>query len=299
MRLMLLLTTFIGFAKNENCTFLETIDHSVIDSNEIYINNTIITKLCTDFGYKSNKNDNNTYTFLLVNCEIKELGRNLFKNYHLFSFKTNHNSIRTLYSYTFYNIDIITIDLDSNGIENIEINAFCNLNLLESLSLNNNKIIILIPGSFKQMPLLKIFSASNNNISKLKKHTFRFIESEYFERINFCNNEITEIESFCFVNMHIFRLILCNNSLEGQTKVPFQNVSIFDITLAYTKIKTIDPLCDNVQYNVSVEYYDTIKKYKVCTNKTVSGKFHMGYLIFLAILLNAILIVVVVIIKKK
>lgn len=284
MKFMLLLF-LIRYCRSERCTFLSTINYSLVPPN-IVIENVSIPKLCTDKQITNNYKLNPIYIF--NRCEIKELGTNLFKNYAIGNIVMHLNSIKTLRSFTFYKIDVYSIVLSTNGIVSIEENAFYKLHNLSSISLENNKIKVLNPTAFHKLPHLTQFSVQNNEISILKKNTFHFMGSNNFTDIDFSMNEITTIESHCFNDVNIKMLYISNNSLEALNKTSFKNVNIGFIYLRDKQ--TIEDLhiCE----------YEHIPSSKLKEKCRKHSSVIVGYFVFEIFLLGIISTVVVTIVCK-
>lgn len=286
--MFLVLIILIGHCRNENCTFLNALKYSS-KYFIISIKNVSVPKLCTDIQ-SANKY---LHSYEFKNCEIKELGTNLFKDYVVLDIKISYNSIKTLNSFTFCNISVSNIILETDEIENIEENAFFRLNDLTYLSLKYNKIKILNPTSFHQMPNLITFSVSHNKITILKTNTTSFVSSKYLSIVDFGNNEITMIQPLCFTNINIPYLYLNNNPLETLQNTSFKNVTIMYLYLNHTKVE-IQHLCNNEQLNL--DYYLFNNTQEKCPQKV---PFIFGYFIFPVVVLSVLNIMAVVVICKR
>lgn len=282
-----ILLILIGYCRSEVCTFLDTLNYST-DLLQITIQNVPIPKLCTNIEIYNNIN---SYGF--VKCGIKELGIHLFNKYKVTEIMMSQNLIKTLYSYTFYKINVNRIVLTSNEIEAIEDNAFISLENLSYLSLQNNKIKILNPKAFNQLIHLNEFYMQNNKLSFLSNNSFHFMESNNFKIMHFSTNELTVIEPFCFKDINISMLMLDNNPLNSLNESSFINVYTNILYLQGTKINELNYLCEYELFHFN-HYYLKAKE-ETCS----LSSFNMVIWFFLASFLGIINVTIIVIIFKR
>lgn len=240
---LVLLFMCFHYGRSENCTFLDTFNNQ--KGLMITFENVSISKLCT--GEELNYTP--TYTF--YNCKITELGTHLFKNYQIDYVSISKNTIRNLNRYTFYNINIMTIILEDDGIEYIEEHSFYNLSELSRLVLSNNKITMLNPSSFDQMPSLETFLINDNQISKLFWDTFNHTNTNILNEIDISNNHIQEIEPKCFRNMRLKYVEFSNNSFQILNRSSFINCTFVKFYVKYMKMDIVRNVCTK---NINVTF---------------------------------------------
>ena len=97
-------------------------------------------------------------------------------------------------------IDCTIIDLSGNEIENIERSFFDNHLKLESLNLDNNRLISLPENVFSGLMNLRKLSVKNNFLEIISCSLFRF--NLKLEHIDFSNNKLTRISPNVLNNLN-------------------------------------------------------------------------------------------------
>jgi Leucine-rich repeat (LRR) protein len=191
---------------------------------------------------KSLFNISNTVCSIFVNkCYIEEIEVDFLNGLEISStFSLNFNPIRNIRKHTFRNHGVEEINLSFNNITTIENEAFVNLFKLEQLSLNHNRIQRLRFEAFFNLPKLIFFLVAFNNIEKISRGCFQFIQQDK-ALISLNNNEITEVDAKAFENFtskNAF-VVFKNNYIEDLPKGLFDNHTFSLVDFSINKIRKI------------------------------------------------------------
>lgn len=172
----------------------------------------------------------------LKRSKTVELGNELFKNYQLRQFFSSYNNIKVIYTHTFLNITVASIELQSNRIELIEEEAFKDLSNLRLLDLSENRIMFINSEMFANLSCLREFILAKNLLKMLSTHDLDFLRGNVMESVNLNDNLIEILGSKSMSNVTFNRLFLYNNSLSNIKQDVFQNSCICYINVLNNKL---------------------------------------------------------------
>ncbi|XP_030849283.1 toll-like receptor 3 [Strongylocentrotus purpuratus] len=118
---------------------------------------------------------------------------------------------------------------------------FLGLDSLERLDLRQNKLDMLVPGTFKPLKKLKILDLSQSSITVLSRGVFDSLTA--LMTLDLRDNEITKIsECLLQTQYHLAVLFLSNNKLETIPRTLFNETSsLHSLYIQENKITTIEP----------------------------------------------------------
>jgi Leucine-rich repeat (LRR) protein len=116
--------------------------------------------------------------YVLINAtNVVEIETNFLQGKRLVTRLVIFNGeIHTIKRHNFHNLEIRSLILSGNKITTIEEEAFVNLSRLKIIFLDRNQLKELNPKSFVGLLQLDEFRAGGNEISKLQKSVFEFLE---------------------------------------------------------------------------------------------------------------------------
>lgn len=164
--------------------------------------------------------------FTLFGTSTMELGEELFKNFNLRRFVAAHNNIKSIYSLTFLNISVISINLQHNGVQLIQDEAFKDLKHLENLDLANNELTHINSKMFINLPGLDDFSVAGNWLKSVGPNDLQFLTGRRVLNVNLCCNTLEILQSKSLSNLTLERLFLYSNFLTNFQEDVFQNSCI-------------------------------------------------------------------------
>ena len=134
---------------------------------------------------------------------------------------------------------LTSVDLSDNAIRDVHVNGFVGLDLLETLTLDDNDITVLPPGTFHSLPRLKHLKANGNKVASLAADMFT--NNNDLEDIDLSTNHLTKIETDQFARLtHLQSLILTSNGIRTLAPGCFNTASLREIYLTSNGIDYID-----------------------------------------------------------
>lgn len=115
-----------------------------------------------------------------------------------------YNQIEEIYEGVFNNLPLVILDLEGNGINYINENAFDDMSNLKELYLGKNNIKRINKNWFFNSPNLHKVFLEENAISKLPKKAFKQLEPHRQLSVNLSGNQIEEIFPRAFGNFKKF-----------------------------------------------------------------------------------------------
>lgn len=192
-----------------------------------------VPKLCTN-----NDTNYDLKNVFLRNTNTKELGVNLFSNYHLELFALTTSSVPIIRTHTFYNCSIVRIELNNCKIKTLEAEAFSDLRDLLLLNLDNNEIDVLRSNSFRNLLNLKKFMFNYNRLTGIHEHDLDFLKTgTVMEHLSFNNNLLEYLEIGSLGNLNVSYLSLKHNNLLVLFDQIFYNSSIEIVFVQHNFIK--------------------------------------------------------------
>ena len=161
------------------------------------------------------------------------------KNPKLLYLKLNGNSMKAVYNKTFRGFyHLKTLKLKKMGIETIEKDAFRDLSNLTCLDLNNNKLRTLPGNLFRPLRNLMKLVLEANNLEALPD--LRGLPRNMI-RLQMGHNRLTNISALSEMGIKSIKaLSLWYNNITSIPKHIFQNISVYEINLAFNKIMKIE-----------------------------------------------------------
>ncbi|XP_063626474.1 toll-like receptor 3 [Cydia splendana] len=160
--------------------------------------------------------------------------------YNLSYFYINNNKIKKIRNDTFKSLTALkVVDLSNNAIENIEILSFQNLKELESLNLNNNPLVEVIPPHmFSGLALTTELDFTNSKIKTIQNNAFNGMES--LKKFNSTHSKISVLEFNTFNGTGSIEVLdLSYNQIESfsinNTNIKF----VKDLYLQYNKLQHV------------------------------------------------------------
>lgn len=229
---------FLSYLKKLNILELKhnrikTIAEKIIPSSLLVINlsyNKIVDIHPNAFDNFSNPdNSSEINTFIELNIPIKiDLSFNKIKHLNKDLFGDQNKKLQP----------IISLILNNNQIDQLEINQFVSLKNLQALNISNNQIKIIRTHTFNGFNRLLFLSLDNNKISSIEKESFKDLTSLF--ALHLKNNQIEKIEHNWLVNYQPSTLAidLSFNQIEtisNQELTSFKDVS--SLNLSHNNLK--------------------------------------------------------------
>ncbi|KAJ3644810.1 hypothetical protein Zmor_022513 [Zophobas morio] len=216
------------------------------DNHSVFVENYYIPELCCKIFACKNILEAITFN----NCFIRKFEENCFSNCVQnvrTCIRVTRNHLTTIKKHTFRDLDVIQIDLNNNFIEELEDEAFLNLNNLLTLHLDRNLLTVINSKAFALIPRLQSLGLLGNRIRTLQTGFFSFLSARNSE-INLACNEISQLNKSAFDSLSsrvILDLILSGNTIEILPDDIFNNHSWRSVDLAFNPLKKISRhFCD-------------------------------------------------------
>lgn len=135
---------------------------------------------------------------------------------HINSIKITLNNITYLPTNCFFELNVRTINLNTNNIQAIHDKAFHNLRFLEELDLSSNRLITWNQEAFETIPIIRYLNLHTNKLQELKDDAFKNMRT--LKRLMLINNNLKEI-GLILTDLHdIKELLLQQNFLKSLPK---------------------------------------------------------------------------------